>query len=501
MGKKLTAGMLLGLAGLGCVGGYCYNTMPSFKNTINNIFKNNKTKSNISFDNNDSNNDDSAIKPILPGEFLKTYKYELPTTFLGGNLYVKVLKNNNLLVSSSVVPYILVCDAETGKVTEYLVSHSKWIYYYELENGNCIISSSESDSGLCLYNASQNTISKIYDVGYNFTYFEKTPIGNYIIFSPSNCLVSYDDINNTFISLASSGASNIGILSNGNCLYSSSSSASYSKGVWLVNTQTGDKTRIYTEGYSWKFSPLLNGNCLISSDSNSILGAHLYTSQDDSIIELTSEGYSYRSYSRQLTDNILFVCGNSGTPFLWDLSNNSKIELTITGSKFDNFIPLINGDYLVYSSSSYKMYLLSCSDFSCIPISSSMQGPIYSRVLKTGDVVITCNYRANFTTNFAGIYLYSFNNKEIVQLHSSGTYWNKFGVLSNGNCLIGSDTTNNLIYLNIENKTIKTLLIGFTVSKITEQDNGTYLIETSDEFDYEYDSESDTIRLVYKVEI
>lgn len=499
MSKKLTIGILSTMVGLGVAGGVCYNTVPAFKISINNILKNNDNKASISFDNpGNDNNDDGSIIPIKPGEFLRKYKYELPTSFLGGDMYVKVLSNNNLLVSSSIASGILLCDAQTESATIAFSTYSNWKYFHELDSGNYLISSTDDSSGLVLYNITTNTIEPVFGDYQGYTQIQKSPTGKYILFSAGKALVSYDeDTNSSELLVNNNYLYKFIVLENGNIVYSLSGSTY--PGVYLKDISTGSNPRIHSGSSRCTLISLGNNNCLISGPSSSYPGLYLYTSEDNTVTQLLDTDYNYHLYSCKLSDEIVFIGGYSSGIYSFNISDNTLTQISDSGYRFNTFVPLNNGDWIIYSSDAYQFYIFNHEDNSFTLIPSAITGTIYTSELSNGDVIITCKYRANYTTNWKGIYLYSDSNKTLSQLYGLDYYWDVLQPLSNGNCLIGSTSSTNLLLYNATDGTVEILLKGITTSSIEEQSDGTYLIKTND-FDYEYDCDSDTIKLVYTVE-
>ncbi|MBQ8430594.1 MAG: hypothetical protein IJX26_01450 [Clostridia bacterium] len=70
--------------------------------------------------------------------------------------------------------------------------------------------------------------------------------------------------------------------------------------------------------------------------------------------------------------------------------------------------------------------------------------------------------------------------------------------MPNGDCLIGR-SIGGLYYLNSTDFSVNTLLSSEKVESITDQEDGTYLIKTTGDFDFEYDYVTSTLRLVYTV--
>ena len=122
----------------------------------------------------------------------------------------------------------------------------------------------------------------------------------------------------------------------------------------------------------------------------------------------------------------------------------------------------------------------------------SLRGLPYQ--LSNGDVLFLGD------SSYSGIKLYKVETNEVISLYSSN-YYDKIIELENGDCLIGGGKTGSgLLYYDSTVCEVRQLLSLITVTSITTQYDGTYLIETSDDFDYEYNPETDTIKLVYTVE-
>ena len=505
MGKKLAIGIISTILSVGVIGGICYQDIPAFKTSVNSFFEN---ASNISIsidkDTDDFKDNENEVKPITPEEFLKTYKFELPSTFLGGDLYVKKLTDNNLIISSSVSPGILICDTDTELINQIESQHSSWKFFKELSNGNCLISSSSKSSGLLLYNIQDNTVVDISinlnRIGYNYDFYYQLANGDYFIFgdftdssgtSGSNLYLDSDN-NITELDFGRKGSELIFELKNGNCLLTSTSTSS--SGLYLYNAVDKTFKSIYG-GASWKFIEL-SGKCLMSSTE--VAGLYVYNIEDNSVSKLLEDGKGYSYF--KLEDGNALVASNVMTSIIYkfNVEDNSLTELYSSGRYCSRYIQLSNGNVLIgssyndYSKSSWLLY--NSQGNSVTPLDSICYNAKYT-VFSNGDILFCAS-----SSGTAGIYLFSLESNTFINIYTTGYNWKYVQELANGDCLIGGAASGGLLYYDSTTCKIRILLPSITVTAIIAQSDGTYLIETSDDFDYEYNPETDTIKLVYTVE-
>ena len=503
MGKKLAIGTISTILSVGVIGGICYQDIPAFKTSVNSFFED-MSNINISIDKSQDNSvNENEVRPITPEEFLKTYKFELPASFLGKQLYVKKLASNNLLVSSYSAEGILFCNVDTNETRFFELTFARGQYFCEMSNGNCYISSLDSTySGLILYNAKDCTINKIYDLGYSYSVFAELANGEAMISSTSS---------NRLLLCKDDGAvvdyeykfSKICPLPDNNCLVYQSSG-----GYGKFDTQTGTLTLIESEyTIPSTYIDVGNGNYLFYSISNtpSCAGLYCYVFESNGFIQLYSSGY-YFNYVNKLPNGKYIFSSYTTSYFsgclLFDPELIKVTELITTGVRY-TFVSQSSDYYLILAPRNYQAYLLGIEDDSFNPLYTFAGEPKYN-VLKNGSVLFH-SLSSNSSSNAGGIWFFNVKDNTITNPYSSGWDFTIIEEMDNGNCLMAGTTATNIstkgLYLfDCKNLEGKILLNNVTVTSIVKQSDGTYLIETSDDFDYEYNPETDTIKLVYTVE-
>lgn len=494
--SKILTGTLCTVVGVGAVGTACYYTIPSFRTKLNNILKddNNLNVSIPSSPEEGSDNPDE-VKPITPDEFKHIYKIALPNTFLGGDLYVKVLSNQNMIISSSIDTKILFYIADTEQTLERELDYSSWNVYCEIDDTTCLISSSKSNSGIYSLNISTGEVEKVYTQGNNF-YFNKLKNNNYLINGTSGLLGYKVDIE-SFIEISKTSFSSRYELINGNYLLSRNASSS----LYLLNYETFELSEINDFGFTSVIYTYPNGDLLFSSSGK---GTYRFVVTDSSFVNISDVAYTNLKYLTTENDDIIFY-STSGLLILDSINN----DLTIPCS--DNIascipIKLNNGNYLMYKhdTSSGNIYYLNISTYSMNSIGSVINAEVL--VLDTGDVFIYPNENVTMNRHYLNSYIFSIEDEELIKLSisssSSYKHLSKVFKISNGNLLaVGSYSgVDYLYYIDILTKTDK--LLYQTREGILDicEEEGVCIIYLNDIFDLEYNFETDTMSLIYIAE-
>ncbi|MBQ8430593.1 MAG: hypothetical protein IJX26_01445 [Clostridia bacterium] len=396
---KIGIGALALTVGAGAVAGVCYYQVPSFRTKVDQAF-NIGSSANIGNINNDILDDDS-IKPITPEEFKTKYKFDLPTTFLGGQIFVKVLSSGNLLVSSSVCTSILFCNAETEEVTQQYFSFSNWTTFKELKNGSCLISCTETGSGLLLYNISDNSIVQLSINGYNYTMFVETE-NKYIAFSNKVDYVLFYDMDSGELSSIKSGVSGNIIdvaLSTAGFIYIysyHSSSVVYSLFKLDLNdfsvtrlNQNKEITDVSNASIIFSLTPLSNGNCLVHSGSSNVK-LQVYNYQTDTLSSL-GWGYNTVTNTYQLTENKYLISSTSSVGlYLFNSEDNSLTEIMSEGKDYKKIHQYKNGDMLFCGYTGVLVYFKAETEEITVIgniLQSSISGGYRFKVLSNGNIL------------------------------------------------------------------------------------------------------------------
>lgn len=510
MGKKALIGTLCAVATLGVVGGVCYNEIPSFKTTINKVFTSNN-KANIGIPDKNTSNNGDTLKPITPDEFLKTYKFELPVSFLGGDLYVKKLANNNLLVSSSVGKGILFCNAITEKVTFFELDVANWTLFHETSNGNCYISSTNSKNlGLLYFNIQDVSMTKIFETGYNYSCFAELGNNEALISSSTSSSLLHHKVDGTVVNYTLKITS-IFALPDDNCLMYQTS-----VGYGKFDTKTGTFTAIENAPANIPTGGVQidcgNGNGLIYSISNtsSTPGVYAYVYETNSFTELYSSGYYFDQKVKLSNGKYIlssYVHGYFTGCLLLDCNSLTATLVSNVSAKYSVMAEYEDCCLLFSSQGGYPkvVYSLTFEDNQCTELLSSSNG-INMHDLKDGSLLFYIPRSGTSSSNVAGFWIFDATTKTISNPCTTGYDFTIIEELDDGSLLLAGTTDGNkgykgLYYFNKEALTTNCLLYNNEVTSIEKQADGTYYITTVDEFDYEFNPETETIKLVYTVEV
>lgn len=507
-GLKILTGTLAAVVGAGAVGTACYYNVPSFKSKVNSALnigkKTAEIKSGEMIDN------PNEVKPISPEQFKTQYKVDLPTSFLGGQLFVKQLSNNNLLISSDIATGLLMYDVATDNVSKIELAYSGFKYFTEYDD-LILFSSTEVSFFLNKEDYSCKLLSIC------VRYFVRLSTGNFVV-SVGSYLASYYFLNYSTLkvekiwgSVNSAHASNfystyLTDLGNDKFLLSlnCSSSSGCSKGLYYYdNTTMSVVEQIYSTGFEFVK--------LYEDDSRVILcsydaGMFSFNKSDLSVTELitgTSYGHLYYVYTQ---DNISLFISHWGV-YRYDIENNvcEKVYAdTLTSGKV-NDIALDNGNKMVISYDDYEtnIYLLDIESLSLNSLVRLKCG--YPELVKfsNGDLLIYLSqsaYAKNSTNvSWVSYKVCYFSNSDntLKQLWSS--YYADSIALDNGQLLFASYYSDSwsLYLFNPEDQSYKMVLKLDDFDSFEKQEDGTILINTGTGIDYEYDQLYESFRLVY----
>ena len=164
------------------------------------------------------------------------------------------------------------------------------------------------------------------------------------------------------------------------------------------------------------------------------------------------------------------------------------------GQNSFKFIKSTDTKYLVINTKTNLIRLINLETHMC----SELLKPTYSLstfvVLNNGNVIMMPS------SSHSIFYLFDSSLNTINSLGTYGYNYSQIIEFDNGNALLASPTHKCLLYFNDVDDTVKVLLREIVVTEFKMQEDGTCLINTEDGFDYEYNPETDTMRLVYTVE-
>lgn len=504
---KVSALGLGAVMGLGAIGSACYQFVPGVKNKVDNVIHKNAS---VKIDKKDDTKIDnpSEVEPITPGEFKSKYKVEIPTSFTGDLLYVKQLKNNDLLISSEIATSILYYKKDSNTTSQVELSFSSWKYFEEMENGDVLIGSSKSDSGLIRFYHETGECKRIYN-SYNFGSFVLLNSGKYLIKSLSYPLFLLTVETNKIEEIGSySGSDIIGlielsedkfILSSGNNYYYFNYST-MSKIKSLKGSVGGNLLKLYQDEEKLYFCSTYGlFKFAFSTETIEEIG--------DYNLNIKANSYYFDFHFINGTKRI-WIMGDCGFSFdisdfsievfysqksyyknslLFDLENGNKLILLSTRSGSSGYY-----DYYLYDSSTNTLNLLRSQRSDSKILSFSYE--------KFSNGIL---FLSSFSSS-SGFYpfWFDFSDNTLKEIKTSEySYGGYFTKLNNGKILICIQ--NSVYYLSLFNpvdQTFKTIAKLDKFENFEENEDGTVLIKTGQTIDYEYDYRTDTLRLVYTVE-
>lgn len=260
---------------------------------------------------------------------LSTYQITENTTFTA--LFEVNLKSNKITLSngdiltsssSSSDPGIYLYDASEKTLTQIFDEEYNWRYGYELPNGDALISSTRPSSGLLLYNNSTQTITLVDSTSSYTNKFIK--YSDEKIFLSSNndirmkYLYCYDVINKT-----------------------------------LTEVYTLDSTPLNGYGYS-SIKIAANGNCIIYGTN---MPSVYYNAETDSY-KASNAGRFSTSYYEEVGNDKYLSKGSIASVYVYDLVTDERVQLfknensSNSQFRYNEHFRMANGNYLITTSES-----------------------------------------------------------------------------------------------------------------------------------------------------
>lgn len=472
-----------------------YNTSSAFKNYLNRtILNRSDSKASIGFtpstDIGDNDNP-NEVPSITPDEFAEQYRVELPAEFMGGRIYVKEVNSNKLLISSQVCTSILCCDLETDEYVSQYLSYSNWNIFYELDNGDCFVSSSLSGSGLLLYKASDDSIDCVLENYYSCANFFTVSNGD-IYFQ--SCGISGTSVkyytfrysDGVFNSIAQRKLTDVVELDDGSLLFLETSGYT----IYHYNPTDGAYTLVFSgvTGISnfYKFS---NGNVFIATSSSSSK-SHFYNALTQEFIEL----YSVANPSILTYEDYALISSEKSTNTILLNITDGTYEVISDNIYSTGFLNITDTQVMLHS---YGLYLF---DFET-KILSTLSSDKYSfDYYKLNDNNYYFYYFATPTT-----YIYYFDASlstlsKVCSTRNDKTdvdflIFDNYGIVYFSANYTSGDS--DLSYYDYSTKSTTLVLYQLAIISIEQIDESRCLIKTSTEVDYEFDVEAKTLTLIY----
>ena len=271
------------------------------------------------------------------------------------------------------------------------------IYYMQQVSQNkWLLTSSSSNSGLCLFNLETNTVIRIYNKGYAYLYWHSVTNTKYIAghAGSSTPLILYNSEDDSVKEIYEYGRFVENFENVGNkCVMSARTTA----GILVYNSEDDSVIKVYDTGYAWEYLHKVSENkCLIAGDRAAATGLILLNLEDYSIKFLKDTGIMWSNVKQVTNEKFLISSSNtSGTAnyglYLYN-NTDDTISTVLSGypSGWDIFIQfdnlwIISGTYKS-SSSANGAVLYNSIDDSCVRFYTS--GNNFDIVEKKGDVFI-----------------------------------------------------------------------------------------------------------------
>lgn len=492
--SKILTCSLAGILAIGGVGTACYYKIPSFQTQVKKVLKTNN-KANIGIDNskNDEGKSDnpSEVKPITPEEFKKIYKIELPASFLGDLIFVKNLKNNDLLISSSVSTSILYFNHIEETTKQVTLENKNWRYFEELENGDCVILSYDGGVPL-LFKAETKEIIKFQ----NSLEAKKTKRIKLL----KNGKVAVIDYNNLkILNLENMTVEVIGNIG--------------SERTNIIERDNGDLILYYSNIYLYKLNSndlfTVNiGNYLLEHsldfNDNKVLFSSYYYSIIFDISTLTFKKLEDLKMSRPnlfySTGNLYFFSDSGNGIYKFDTTDESfsKISSLYIRSGYENKVNVLkNGNILYYGD---NFFVFNIVDFSVNLLGQFNYRDFRFFEFENGDLFIYPK-TIQQASGDEGCYYFKVKDNTLTKLTGYISFSNEFPdafILSNNRVILKREDNQIYLFKQEDLSFVKLLSLKEEVNLIL-QDDGTVFIETGEDINYEYNPETDTIKVVYQV--
>lgn len=497
---KIMAGTLSVVLGVGAVGGVCYSTIPSFKNKVNEIVRKDKiqtnNKANISVDPpTDITEPDNPneVKPITPEQFKSTYKVDLPSSFLGGYLYVKQLSNDNLLISSDIATGILFYNHETAKANKIELEYSGFKYYFEFED-YCVLSTTSSKIAL-VFNKTDFSVKTLCEC--SLTDYKELSTGNFVFVGDNLYFVNRATLKCEYIS-GVAGSSNFStkyILDMGNDEIYFSKTDSVGGIFYYDNKTMSTCQRLNNKGL---YYTLLKDETdrLIFVCSEGLVAVN----KEDKTTEFILTQAFNKIYCVFTVGNISLFVASSGF-YSYSIEENTVEKFSISENMNDymlfNTFNLIDGSMLCFvwkgGHSCLHPFLLDIATNSCSYLFQNSGTDFHFLELDNGDLFI---FPKSGSTSVGYCQYFTASDKTMKNLWNA--YYGDYIVLDNGQILVCSKYGDwELRLFNPEDQSSNLVLKLDNFESFEKQEDGTILIKTGTGIDYEYDQLYETFRLVY----
>ncbi len=216
--------------------------------------------------------------------------YSISTNYSSGGMYLQ---------TASELKQIF----ESGDWDKYQVTEDK-IYFYSKTTATC--------TGLYRYDSETETMIQVYDQGYSFNYWYELSDGNYIVSTYYVDSVLYFDVNNeTLTQISTDLDRNLELfeLSSGDCLISCYQSSSV-KGLYLFSKANKTLTQVFDEGYRFdSFAQLKNGDVLINS--NYLAGVLLFDHTTNTVTRIHSTDYDWSNCVEMENGDLVIISASS----------------------------------------------------------------------------------------------------------------------------------------------------------------------------------------------
>ena len=396
--------------------------------------------------------DYGKVVVMVSGADVKEIEVTLPEAFEVAKSTSSLVVNDNTILFSS--------DEDGVGVWMHTISDDSWrqIYsngfgldYAQRVSDTKWLICSNSTSGILLYNANDNSITKIYtETGWPWVHFHQVSDTKWFISMYEGAILKntgilcYDASNDTITKIYTSGLAWKYFNQVTETKWLIGGDASGAKGILLYDTTNDTLTQIYTDQYQWKyFNQVTETKWLIGSGTGTSIispaGIVLYDSSNDTITKVSSSGGAW-TYFHKVNNNTWLISSTATTGILlYDVPTNTFTKPYTTGKSWA-YAHIISDTEC----------LLSGSDTS----NEDSQGLLYCDIsTNTFTFIATYRYAWKYfykasdtkcligNVTAPGIWVYDVIDKTFTQIYESGLGYDTF-VNDDGNCYVeGSDKT------------------------------------------------------------
>lgn len=371
------------------------------------------------------------------------FRANIPAEFPDGHtIYYFRINDDRVLISGS--------DANTG-LWLYTVSTNTWKQVYsegwysvfQIVDDKCLIGQNQSSNQVMLvYSLIQDAILCVSEPTAGRNSIEQ--VGDYWFCCASTYgggLDVYDPEHNTITRIIDDGYKWSYItMFNGKYIISSTSS---SFGVWVFDPETNTATKLLTTGNLNKVTPLNDTVAIITSASSSGgKGAYAYHIDTNTCVQIISTGYGYTTYE-QVSDT-RWLCTNKTGLYLYDSTDDTFIQPYTSNSGWSVCCRKDGVAFISNPSSSNGLLLYDDAMKTVTKIYDS--GSNWSYVYDVGDKYLITASGNN------GLLSYDRGTKEISVLWSTGSY--RYSQFIGEVLLLGASGTNPLLMYDTVTSTI-----------------------------------------------